>query len=381
MGHTTRWSTLIVALGLTGCAGSDKTLGVNERDPQVAQLVALGFRPDMIEDRGDYFLIEGDVRVSKDAIPRLTASRLPSTLDVLRAAESTPVWKPYLQWGTDVLVGQTQVQTILVDVSGLASQPAWQTAARDALVQWNAVNCSGVHLAEGTPADIVFSTTTSFPTTVAAIGSWPADAPAGSQKPGPTIQVNTPYTGTPNNASTKLRNMVHEIGHTIGFRHTNWQARGEQQTPPGANQISGTPQTDAASVMNGGTATEAWGGFSGYDRSATSTLYYSLANCVPAVSISGPQTVTLHQSAQYFSNASGGLTPYTYEWRTRQCSDTQGFSCGAWQNWFSTGSTNSTWASVNGCGIRRNELQSRVTTASGKQGYSSTYAVLISNPC
>lgn len=369
-------SLIIGVMSVARCARPDKTTGVNDRDPLVAQLVALGFRTDMIEDRGDYFLVEGDIYVSKDAVPRLAGAPPQSTLDAWRRQE-----KPRLQWRTDSLVGQTQVQTILVDVSGLSSVPDWQTAARAALVQWNAVNCSSVHLAEGTPADIVFSTTADFDQFTAAIASWPADAPAGSHKPGPTIRVNTPYSQTPNNASTKLRNMVHEIGHTIGFRHTNWQARNEQQTPPGANLIAGTPQTDAASVMNGGTATTAWAGFSGYDAVATRTLYYSLANCVPSVSISGPQQVALHQSAQYFANASGGLTPYTYEWRSRQCSDSQGFNCGVWQNWYSTGGTNYTWASVNSCGIRRNELQARVTTASGKQGTSSTYAITITNPC
>lgn len=99
------------------------------------------------------------------------------------------------------------------------------------------------------------------------------------------------------------------------------------------------------------------------------------------VTISGPQQVTLHQSAQYFANASGGVPPYTYEWRSRQCSDAGGSNCGSWQNWFSTGSQNYTFASVNACGIRRNELQARVTDSRPVQVISPTYAVLISNPC
>jgi len=100
-----------------------------------------------------------------------------------------------------------------------------------------------------------------------------------------------------------------------------------------------------------------------------------------AVSISGPQQLMLHESGQYFANASGGVPPYTYEWRSRQCFDSQGSSCGAWQNWFSTGSTNYTFASVNGCAIRRNELQARVTDSRPVQATSSTYAIIITNPC
>lgn len=280
---TLAFSTCIGAVLVIACDGGRVTDTLPADNSLLGQLVAAGFRRDMIEDRGDYFLIEGDIQVSKEAVPRLAATPPRSTLDILRTAQPAPPLRPFRQWRTDSLVGQTQVQNILVDVSGLANVPDWQTAARDALVKWNTTSCAGVNLSEGTPADIVFSTTTSFPSNVAAIGSFPADAPAGSHKPGPTIQVNTPYTGTPNNALTKLRNMVHEIGHTIGFRHTNWQANGEPQTPPGANLITGTPQTDAASVMNGGTATVAWSGFSFYDRVAARTLYFNLPDCAPFV--------------------------------------------------------------------------------------------------
>ncbi len=147
-------SSVIVVLSVARCADSDRATGFDQGDPLVAQLVTLGFRRDMIVDRGDYFLVEGDIRISKDAVGRLALSPPRSTLDILRAQPAQEL-RPYPQWRTDSLVGQTQVQNILVDLSGLASQPAWQNAAREALVKWNTVNCSGVHLAEGTPADIV----------------------------------------------------------------------------------------------------------------------------------------------------------------------------------------------------------------------------------
>jgi len=237
-------------------------------------------------------LVEGDVIISKTSL----------------GGSGEP--RPQFQWTTDVLVGSSQVQNITADLGGLASQPAWQTAARQALVEWNRVNCSSVRLVEASPGDITFSTFSTFPN-VAAAASFPVDAPPGSGKPGPTIRVNVSYTGSPNNSSTKFRNMVHEIGHTVGFRHTNWQSQGEPQSPPGANLVPGTPQTDAASVMNGGTATSSWSGFSTYDTVATRTRYPG-GLCVQP--ITGSATMSAGNTCYYYASATGGVAPYTFTW-------------------------------------------------------------------
>lgn len=71
-------------------------------------------------------------------------------------------------------------------------------------------------------------------------------------------------------STSQLRLLVaHEIGHCIGFRHTNWQSLGEST----AIQISGTPSSDNASVMNGATCGNAWQGLSYYDKVAMQVLY------------------------------------------------------------------------------------------------------------
>ena len=95
------------------------------------------------------------------------------------------------------------------------------------------------------------------------------------------------------------------------------------------------------------------------------------------VSISGKQYVARHESAPYTATVTGGTAPFTYEWRTRQSGP--GIS-GSWSSWFSTGSSNVTYASINSCGLNTNYLEVRVTDSAARQTTAS-YTMYITNPC
>jgi hypothetical protein len=55
-------------------------------------------------------------------------------------------------------------------------------------------------------------------------------------------------------------------------------------------------------------------------------------------------------------------------------------SFGPWQSWYSTGSQNYTYASVNSCGIGTVELEVLATDGNGATA-DGTYYIYITNPC
>jgi hypothetical protein len=330
---------LLLAGALAACSDAP-TGAANDSEATLArQVAALGFRTDMIEDHGDYVLVEGDIYLSKQ---QLRTVALVDGDDPLR---------PGFQYRTTSLVGSPKVHTITVDLSGLNSQTAWKSAAQTALTHWSGISNSYVKLVEGTPADITVSTAC-VASNVAAYASWPS---AGN--PGSTIHVNTCF-GYSTSTAQKVHNMVHEFGHTLGFRHSNYTQQGESAGTEGAVHISGTPTSGNASgsVMNGGTALNSWAGFASSDLTATRSLYplpaptnatYSYPNgtvvyswdSMPGASYYQIRGMELYWEANYYEN-----------WRWEHLTE------GAWQtvygtSWDSgntyTGKDRCTWSQSN----------------------------------
>jgi hypothetical protein len=231
--------------------------GRTEIDESLVDAVrAMGLRTDMIEDHGSFLLVEGDIYLPKEQ---------------LRSApkvHSGDPLGPRFQYTTTNLVSNSKVYQIVVDLSGLNSQTAWQSAARDAISHWSGITNTTVQMSEGSPADITVSTTCTS-SNIAAFASFPSGG-----NPGSTIYVNTCF-GYSTTHDQKVHNMVHELGHTIGFRHSNYVQIGESAGTEGANHVYGTPTSGNAtgSVMNGGTALNSWAGFDWSDVTATQRRY------------------------------------------------------------------------------------------------------------
>ncbi len=215
---------------------------------------SLGFDTlDVVKLKSGY-LIQGDIYIEKS---KLVAYGQPQTRQA---------------YHTTGLIGHPKQRAITVGVD--SSIPAsgvddWRDEIQEAINLWNPLSNLKMTYTTAANPDILIRSdaSTPLPNKAIAAGSWPMNG-----KPGPSIWINLDYDYNKTIPRLqKIYNMVHELGHCFGLRHTNWKSRNESN----AYDIYGTPDSDSYSVMNGGTAEYQWSGFSEGDKKAIEYLYPS----------------------------------------------------------------------------------------------------------
>lgn len=291
------------------------------------ELARIGFRPEMIVDQGSSYLVEGDIEIDKRA---LKGGGAPAgrTGDLRRAPDG-----PRFQYIGDRTVSYRgfQERTLHVYITTLIrnQQPEWARAVREAMTHWNQLGGFGLTFAETTSESSSEIVVTSYThdVDVVAKSAWPAGTSAG---PGPWIKINLGYRrgagagGQPVYAS-KVFHMVHEMGHTLGFRHANWQVVGESAGDSvGAHLIEHTSSIDALSVMNAGASTRAWSGFSEGDRIAARVAYPGAVGAAGTIDGGYPRLSWKHEAGayQYRIFRESGWFPFTAIYDVATTTDT-----------------------------------------------------------
>src|SRR5215211_687614 len=191
------------------------------------------------------FVIDGDAVVSlEDAKVRFSSKGTAGA-----ASGATQMKSPYV-------VASAKVNTIKIYCD--ATVPAvWVATIDSAIKNWNASG-SKVYIQRittTTGATTKVTTTLNTTTTVAT-----AVYPDYYGNAGNKVTINTNYNAMV--TAKKVFAITHELGHTLGLSHTN----GTYGT-----LVSGTPITDASSVMN--SVCLLWNGFTAYDLQAIRNVY------------------------------------------------------------------------------------------------------------
>lgn len=227
-------------------------------DAGLQQLLAMGFKQEHIADKGTYFLVEGDIVINKS---QLTLAAAPAT-------RSGTVVGQQNQVSLNSLIRFDEQPNITVRID--PSLPAqWRGDAEQAIRDWNGIPNARVDLtlvADNAAADITIFGDPNTPGGATATGSYPFDGIPGSE-----IRVQTV-----NNQSRSIRRtLVHELGHTLGFHHTDQSV---VQVGVNGQVVPGTPGVgqDPTSVMN--SFSLPWTGFTQYDVIAFQNMYPGARN-------------------------------------------------------------------------------------------------------
>jgi hypothetical protein len=248
---------------LSNCQKEDEVRATDEPSAEVlSQIHALGFTATGAKRIEEGYLVEGDI-VLTDADLRSTPQR-----QLLRTGNTE-------QYRTNNLVNAGTGRTITVSISNRLPA-SYGPALDEAINRFNAENLLIRFRRVSNQGEIDI---------VRGSGSYLASAgfPTSAGDPHNLVKVNSSYLGTNPNTSYLATILAHEIGHCIGFRHTDYMDRSfscggstsnEGASTVGAIHIPGTPTTaDAGSWMLACIGANQNRNFNNNDKTALNYLY------------------------------------------------------------------------------------------------------------
>jgi hypothetical protein len=264
----------ILALGGIGCAKEVK----ESKSPEVSQEVigqirSLGFSTDKVAKVPGGYLVEGDIVLTPDNL-----TNRPSSPTLIVAQEE--------QYRTYNLVSASKYPNIVIKLnnSSAAHQAAFSAALDESIRRYNAESLT-IKFVRNDAATSPNITLVAFYENSNVLGS--SGFPTATGEPYNQVRMNTFNYGTGTDA-TNINYIgtiiTHEIGHTIGFRHTDYMNRSyscgfsfpnnEGASTVGAVLIPGTPKkADPNSFMLACIGTNVNRPFNANDKTALAYLY------------------------------------------------------------------------------------------------------------
>ena len=213
------------------------------------------------------------------------------------------------QYRTSTLLSDNQVRNIRIYItSGVSSN--WRSAVGNAMSTWNNVS--------GTKVNFTYGSSSSYDVRVVMESVQQgflafAEFPLSSGRAGSKVTLGSAFAN--NNVSYLARVVVHEFGHTLGFRHTNWfdrnsdgnQSDNEGQGSMGAVHIPGTSSSyDSSSIMNASIG-QSNGNFTNGDLVSIRYMYPDGGGTDPdpdngTIEVDGPSSVNSGASVEYSLN-------------------------------------------------------------------------------
>lgn len=273
-----------------------------------SKVARLGFDTTNMVMKGDTIIVEGDVILTKSNLIK-TSPRQASSIDL-----STTVYP----------ISYSRHRNLKYYISSTVS--SWESSIDDAISKYNNLSNFNLRFDRTTnvnEADLQFI----YDSSLVGSGTVARAAFPSNGNIGNIIKIGSAANF---NNSQKTFVMTHEIGHTIGFRHTNWRI-GETEsgvvdgvligayTIPGTLNYSNSP--DPNSIFNSGSNWPSgppnWPGFSSFDLIALRYLYPKFGPVQFDIDPSGVNAVHVGQIIRASVNVEwreGGLI---YEWASQ----------------------------------------------------------------
>lgn len=231
----------VVSFLLYSCKKTEVTpqkTDVDQDNSVLSYIKKLGYSDSEIKDIGDEYLVDGDILFSKKGNPDFSIFGGPKTE----------------QYGTANYVGYDVQPNVFIYVD--ASMNGYLNEINGAIAMWNnVINCRlkfGITSLSGIAH--IRITNANLGTGYCGAAYFPMNG-----RPGGLVRININQIAG-NSFEQRQRTIAHELGHCIGFRHTNWQP-GEPQSGVSSDNgayfdamhILGTPTGgDPSSLMNAG---------------------------------------------------------------------------------------------------------------------------------